>query len=561
VTVDVGAIARERSDCAIIALAQFEFRGSTARWIMRGALGFLLLFALAVPISGATTYLVRPDGNGDYPDIQMAIGAALDGDAIELSDGTFSGYGNRQIRYYGKAIIVFSQSANPATCRIDSEEGEAFVFDSSEGPLSVLSGVTILRGGVRFWSSAPSVTNCVFTAYGSGASYASPRFERCVFTAVPSPHTAISIMGAGTVSFEDCDFVSNNQAVSITEGGAAQFINCGFSSNIGHGGNGFYCVSSAVSFQSCRFLDNQGSGSGGAGQICEGTSDFTDCEFSGNSAVTEMAGHGGALAISGSNVRCLRCTFIGNSVVGGVYHDGGAVECSECSPVFEDCVFADNQATRNGGAICCSGASPSFSRCWFEGNSTQTGWGGAVYCREALSPTFEWCMFLGNEAADYGGALSCWLGSSPALSGCTFYGNAAPEGGAVFCRNSAPALENCILSFSAQGASVACQSGGLPSLSCCDIFGNAGGDWVGYIAGQFGSDGNISADPLFCEPENEDFTLDANSPCAPYSPANPECDLVGAWPVACGASSVPEPPADDPPTTATSWGALKSMFR
>jgi hypothetical protein len=90
-----------------------------------------------------------------------------------------------------------------------------------------------------------------------------------------------------------------------------------------------------------------------------------------------------------------------------------------------------------------------------------------------------------------------------------------------------------------------------PTLVCCDIYGNAGGDWVGPIAGQLGIDGNIWADPLFCDPTNGDFTLQACSPCAPFSPPNPECDLLGAYPVGCAGT----------PIESLSWGRIKVMFR
>jgi hypothetical protein len=41
-----------------------------------------------VPVS-ATTYLVTPDGTGDYPTIQLAVDAVVDGDIIELTPRTF----------------------------------------------------------------------------------------------------------------------------------------------------------------------------------------------------------------------------------------------------------------------------------------------------------------------------------------------------------------------------------------------------------------------------------------------------------------------------------------
>ncbi|MCK4414565.1 MAG: hypothetical protein KAY32_13585 [Candidatus Eisenbacteria sp.] len=62
----------------------------------RHALLFLLLAASACA-AGAETYLVLPDGTGDFPTIQAAIDAALDGDEILLADGTFTGDGNRDL--------------------------------------------------------------------------------------------------------------------------------------------------------------------------------------------------------------------------------------------------------------------------------------------------------------------------------------------------------------------------------------------------------------------------------------------------------------------------------
>jgi hypothetical protein len=53
----------------------------------------------------------------------------------------------------------------------------------------------------------------------------------------------------------------------------------------------------------------------------------------------------------------------------------------------------------------------------------------------------------------------------------------------------------------------------LPALACCDVYGNTQGDWVGCLAGGEGVDGNFTADPLFCDPENGDYSLDAVSPC------------------------------------------------
>jgi len=112
-------------------------------------------------------------------------------------------------------------------------------------------------------------------------------------------------------------------------------------------------------------------------------------------------------------------------------------------------------------------------------------------------------------------------------------------------------IANTIIAFSQDGEAVYCHGGSNPTLTCCDVYGNEGGDWVGCIEDQYGINGNISEDPLFCDPENEDFTLHCISPCAPFTPPNPECDLIGAWPIGCGGT----------PTVATTWGGVKALFR
>ncbi|MFN0150450.1 MAG: right-handed parallel beta-helix repeat-containing protein [bacterium] len=51
-----------------------------------------------------------------------------------------------------------------------------------------------------------------------------------------------------------------------------------------------------------------------------------------------------------------------------------------------------------------------------------------------------------------------------------------------------------------------------PQLSCNDVWGSESANYVG-LSDPTGTGGSISADPMFCDPENLNFSLAANSPC------------------------------------------------
>ena len=65
-----------------------------------------------------STLYVKADGTGDVPTIQDAIDAAADGYTIFLGNGVFTGPGNRDIDFYGKAISLQACRGNPDSCII-----------------------------------------------------------------------------------------------------------------------------------------------------------------------------------------------------------------------------------------------------------------------------------------------------------------------------------------------------------------------------------------------------------------------------------------------------------
>jgi len=152
----------------------------------------------------------------DYPTIQEAIDAAESYDVIVVSPGTYTGPGNRDLDFGGKAITVRSTDPNnPALvaatvidCQGDPCEPHRGVnFRSGETNASVLSGLTIVNGygpeelvygipqsvgGAIFCTnySSPTITNCQirnnYADYTGGGicirAVSGPLIRRCIIT-------------------------------------------------------------------------------------------------------------------------------------------------------------------------------------------------------------------------------------------------------------------------------------------------------------------------------------------------------------------------------------------
>ncbi len=98
-----------------------------------------------VPVSLFLTSVLRVPG--EFPTIQAGIDASVDGEVVEIADGTYSGAGNKNLDLGGKAITVRSASGDPAGCVIDCEgDGRGFYFHSGEDPDTIVEGLTVTNG-------------------------------------------------------------------------------------------------------------------------------------------------------------------------------------------------------------------------------------------------------------------------------------------------------------------------------------------------------------------------------------------------------------------------------
>ena len=213
----------------------------------------------------------------DYATIQMAIDASVGGDVVLVAPGTYTGDGNLDITFRGKAITVRSEDG-PQTCIIDCKGTEdnthrGFFFHASEDANSILQGFTVTNGCIR---------------QDGGAIYcnmSSPSIINCIISNNKAIHARAKGGGIALVESE------------------AHIISCVIRGNIVQEGDG-----GGIYISNTR------------GQIPR----ITRCIISGNTAITapRFGGEGGGVALSG-NGYLLNCVITGNRA--GYW--GGGISC------------------------------------------------------------------------------------------------------------------------------------------------------------------------------------------------------------------------------------------
>jgi len=168
-----------------------------------------------------------------------------------------------------------------------------------------------------------------------------------------------------------------------------------------------------------------------------------------------------------------------------------------------------------GGGVCAQGPA-SITDCIFVGNLADSddygGHGGGLAACGTDPAVAVNCVVVDCESMNLGGAIYVSGDSSLQLVNCTLSGNRALDGSGVYAEDTGLAtLQNSIIAHGSSGGAAA--GTGDVQLAFSNMFGNAGGDWVGPAAGQLGTQGNISDDPLFVAPESFDLHLRHDSPC------------------------------------------------
>ncbi|MBP7052343.1 MAG: hypothetical protein KBE65_15125 [Phycisphaerae bacterium] len=256
--------------------------------------------------------------------IQAAIDASVDGDMVLVAPGTYTGDGNRDIDFAGKAITVKSETG-PELCIIQCggqyprgdgiptrsatiqligvEYHRGFYFHSDEDANSVVQGFTVTEGYLR--TEAGGAFYCLES---------SPTIRDCIITGNVARH------GGGIAAYDSSARVEN----CVIKGNLAASIPLDLDSSYGqygHGG-GISTGRGAVRIRNCQIVGNSASDSGAGVSCSQGSPEIVNCTVTGNRA--GHAGTGGGIFCGsnrGGNTCHLRNTVIWGNTAGSLGND------------------------------------------------------------------------------------------------------------------------------------------------------------------------------------------------------------------------------------------------
>ena len=293
-----------------------------------------------------------------YATIQAAIDASVDGDVVQLEDGVYTGLGNKDLDFGGRAITVRSASGDPALCVIDCEgAGCGFCFSNGEGSDAIVEGLTISNGrgydtgdgytrggGVYCWQSSPTFQDCVIsrnavTKAGGGVycKVSNPTLNHCTISGNSAMYE-----GGGVSCYDESSAMLNNCTVKSNAAGYVA------------GGVQAYCSDPILT--DCTIVDNLAYSGGGVG-LSWAYATLTNCLIRENCA----AERGGAIWALASYPRITNCTLFGNSAS----LEGGAIGGSNATPILANCILWGNTPDE------IAAAEPQLTYC-----DVQGGWSG-----------------------------------------------------------------------------------------------------------------------------------------------------------------------------------------
>jgi hypothetical protein len=474
---------------------------------MKTKITFLIMsFCVSLTCQGA---IITVDMNGpaDFNNIQAAINAANTGDTVVIAQGLYTGEGNRDIDFLGKAITVQSTDPNDP-CAVantvidcngtDAEPHRGFVFQSSEDTNSVLAGITVTNGytegsggGIYCANSSPALISCIITENyagwaGGGIFGSGGPITKCQIIA--NSVEAIGWEGGGGLSqcneaISDC-IISYNRAEGGDGGGLSKcngpITRCVISYNWAwmNAGGLDYCDGAITD---CLIVGNEAWDNIGGG-LCDCNGPITNCIISDNVAYYAGAG----LCLCSGAIK--NCSITENTVWDDGSFGSGLVACHG---TIDKCVISHNFANGSGGGL--EYCNAIIANCKITGNIANEGPGGGLYdCNGTItncvisgnisSSSNYWASGTGGGLAKFNGSITnCTIASNTSLSRISNYSPESDGGGISDCSGY---IINCIIYGNTADVNAQIHSSSNPDYSCIQDWANGGTD-------------NIIADPCF----------------------------------------------------------------
>lgn len=475
-----------------------------------------------------------------FSTIQDAIDASSNGDSIIVAPGRYTGVGNRDLNFFGKAITLKS-SDGPQSTVIDCEKmGRGVIFQKGEGRDSQFIGFTITNGyvdgnsfyggkggGIHCYNSSPTISNCIVSyctasGYGGGGIWlnsSAARVENCIIE-----HNVTETVGAGIAIVDSTGSVVNsiiqhNKTTGYSSGGGIgvvrsnptlSYLTISYNDSNTDFNNGFQKVtnSGGISFRegstgtlvSSIVNGNKAQERGGVGSW-DAAPVITNCLITGNEATVD--GGGGVGFYQNSNATLSKSTIRDN--IAGEYGGGVSVWnefASADGPSFMDLIIENNSAGDSGGAMNILDSSVTISRSIIRGNSADKRAGVALKAvTGSTNSVLVNNVIYENVAVGFGGGVTSYSGGNVAITNCTIVNNRSAGhrmniwSGGVYVYQARASIANSIL------------WGNFPA----DNLVTDAAISYSNISGGYSGIGNIDVDPLFVS--SSDFHLTAYSEC------------------------------------------------
>jgi parallel beta-helix repeat protein len=461
---------------------------------------YVLAVLIAAPSAMAGTITVP----GNYPSIQKAIDAAVNGDVIVVGGGTWK----ENIDLKGKAITLQGKGRKK-TILDGSKGGPCITMASGETSSTVIDGFSIKFGTGKLINGL---------RYGGGV-YISGKSSPTI-----QGDTAIGFntanVGAGIFIDVGCNpllqdvLIANNVTANKGVGagvnslGNPTFDNCRIAENTATNGTGggVYLVNNTSSLSGNQFDKNHAFYGGGL-LVNGGAPSITGNLFEENEVVVApLNGEAGGIGIvGGSKALVTNNEFRLNSA-----HSGAGVYVFDATPSIAGNLVHDNTAATNSSGGFGIGGGMSLGK--FDGTATLNEvffnvgtLGGGVATRGGTTGVLYGNLIDHNDAASSGAGVGggVWSkDSSPILLANTLANNAASDGGGLYViGTAAPTVDTSIIWGNTAGSNVSFFDGtGLLVISFSDVE-------AATVGGS-----SLSIDPAFVNAASRNYRLASGSP-------------------------------------------------